>query len=354
MQSIAFILNSISGGGIARVVTSYANYLIKDGVEVHVITLHRMEHFYHLEEKIQLHENPCLRKESSKLKYTVKTFQFVRNTIKEISPEVIISNGEWINSFVYIATVGIKSKLLLADHSNPNIKLGFLHDRLKKFTYNRTVGVIVLSENAKNILSGKVDSEKIHVLPNPLNTVERKNIPVKDIIVSIGRMTTVKGHRYLIEAFHHTGLKDWKLSLVGEGPEMQGLKILAKKLRIDDQVLFHGKQSDIAHYLSEAKIFVLPSLSENFPMALTEAMSLPLACITTDCLSGNKQEAIIKNDINGLVVEPGNIEELSSAIKRLASDKTLQKELAHNAYKIRDQLSIDYNIIKLKNIILDN
>lgn len=98
----------------------------------------------------------------------------------------------------------------------------------------------------------------------------------------MGRLEKVKGHEYLIKAFAKIEDQDWELSIVGDGSERPYLENLTKVLNIDNKVIFHGHLRDFRKQLSEAKIFVLPSLSEGFPNALIEAMSLPLPCISTD------------------------------------------------------------------------
>ena len=53
--------------------------------------------------------------------------------------------------------------------------------------------------------------------------------------------------------------------------------------------------------MGESEIFVLPSFYEGFPNALIEAMSVPLACISSDCVAGPGD--IIEDGVNGLLVE---------------------------------------------------
>ena len=71
----------------------------------------------------------------------------------------------------------------------------------------------------------------------------------------------MKGHEYLIRAFAKLNAPGWELSLVGDGSLMKYLRCLALELQINDCVLFHGQLRDFSRELSEASIFVLPSLS---------------------------------------------------------------------------------------------
>ena len=117
------------------------------------------------------------------------------------------------------------------------------------------------------------------------------------------------------------------------------LKATADTLGITDRVHFEGRKEDFAKDLSESEIFVLPSLSEGYPNALIEAMSVPLPCISSDCVAGPSD--IIKNGINGILVEPGNADAMAKAMTLLIENKDLRDNLAKEAYKIREELATE-------------
>ncbi len=77
-----------------------------------------------------------------------------------------------------------------------------------------------------------------------------------------------------------------------------------------------------------ADLFVLPTLSESCSMALLEAMSFGLPIITTR-VGGNT--SLISNEIHGLLVAPGCVEELAAAIRQVALDEPLRQSLGSAA-----------------------
>ena len=79
---------------------------------------------------------------------------------------------------------------------------------------------------------------------------------------------------------------DWKLVIVGDGPRRKNLEGIVSKLNIGDRVIFTGFQEDVDFFLSQSKIFVLPSLIEGFPNALIEAMANSLAPVSFNCEAG--------------------------------------------------------------------
>ena len=104
------------------------------------------------------------------------------------------------------------------------------------------------------------------------------------MIVSIGRLATQKGHRYLLEACARL-LRDvphLQLVLAGEGESRAALEALARTLRIDHCTHMPGHRSDVQPVLDAADYFVLPSLWEAMPFALLEAMASGVPAVATD------------------------------------------------------------------------
>ena len=90
-------------------------------------------------------------------------------------------------------------------------------------------------------------------------------------------------------------------------------------------------------YLRLADIVVLPSLSEGAPNVLLEAMLAGRAIIASDV--GAVSETI-EHEVSGIVVEPGSVEELAGALRRLAGDGELRQRLGRAAEEtVRETLS---------------
>lgn len=329
----------------------YANELVETGHEVVLVLLHKRPIFYKIDSRVKIYENPFNRRKGNLFLYIINTFFFIRKTIRNLRPCVAISNGEWINSFVFLSLLFLDTKVFLVEHSNPDLNLGILHQKGRAILYRFANGIIVLTERAKTVLGENLKLSNIYVVPNPINFVERISVDREDIVVSIGRLSKVKGLDNLIRSFKATKEVSWTLSIVGEGPERKYLESLVEDLDMKDRVLFHGRKENIDYYLSQSKIFVLSSLSENSPMALMEAMSVPLACIATDCMSEKGEKSLIQDNVNGLLVEPGDISALSQAMKKLMIDDTLRSKCEEEAYKIRKEYNIEANCSRLLEVI---
>lgn len=350
-NNILIINNGLAGGGIQRASTSLANYFAGQGHRVTVVALYRQDHFFILHPDIEFVE-PNFKRGNSRNKklYLLKMMFYLKKTVKRISPDTILAYGEWTNPFVVLALMGLPYPLYLSDRMSPLLKLPAINEFLKGNVYKKANGIIAQTSFAKEVIAKRTGVKNIEVIPNPVNVMERISCEKKKRIITVGRLSPEKGHRYLIEAFAALKRFNWELSIVGDGAERANLKKLTEKLGVRERVLFHGHVQDFRQYLSEAEIFVLPSLKEGFPNALLEAMSVPLACVSSNCIAGPSD--IIEHGRNGLLFEPGNVNELAGILEQLINNSNLRKEMAAEAFKVRDTFSFNKIAEKYLDFIL--
>lgn len=153
-------------------------------------------------------------------------------------------------------------------------------------------------------------------------------------ILSVGRLSWRKGYKYLIDAMPYV-LSEYpnaRLLLLGDGDQKTPLQRHVKKLGIDNSVLFLGSLSaEGLHSLyHEADVYVQPSLYEPLGIAILEAMSMRKAVVGTRV--GGIPE-LITNDVEGLLVEPGNSLQLATAITNVFSDSSCRRRFGSNARK---------------------
>jgi GalNAc-alpha-(1->4)-GalNAc-alpha-(1->3)-diNAcBac-PP-undecaprenol alpha-1,4-N-acetyl-D-galactosaminyltransferase len=351
-EKVCFILSGLQGGGTEKVVVTLAEKFSDLNIEVSIITLFLNKRSLPLSDRIKIFEPGVKRKNWNKYLYAILIIPYLRRTLKHINPDVIVSNGEWFNPFVILATRLLRFRLFVTDHMHPDLHFGFVQDVAKRILYKRATGVIVQTNYAAQVIKTRVSAKNVFVIPNPVTPIARIQSEQQKSIISVGRLSKEKGHEILIKAFSGLKKKDWRLNIVGDGPLADELKKLTYDLGLSDKVIFHGFLSDITSILSASKIFVLPSLSENFPLALCEAMTVPLPCISSDCLAGSDKDAIIKHGENGLLVKPGDIDDLTEKTDLLIEDELLQKKLAINAYKSREKFDLDHITVKYLSTIL--
>ncbi len=133
-------------------------------------------------------------------------------------------------------------------------------------------------------------------------------------LLTVGNLVKIKGHRHLIQALAQlraSGIPA-RLDVVGDGPLRGDLQKQARELGIDSYVEFHGIMSreGLAAIVGVFDIFVLPSLWENLPSALIEAMICGCPSVATDV--GGVSEVL--DSRAGVIVAPGSSEALVGGI----------------------------------------
>jgi glycosyltransferase involved in cell wall biosynthesis len=141
--------------------------------------------------------------------------------------------------------------------------------------------------------------------------------PPKALVVgSVGWLTDVKGHTYLIEAV--AKLKQdfpaLHLVIIGSGDRHDALLQQAESAGLRDAVHFLGHRDDIESCLAGMDLFVLPSLNEGMGRALIEAMAAGLPVIASHV---GGIPAVIRHERTGLLVPPGDANALAVALRRL-------------------------------------
>jgi glycosyltransferase involved in cell wall biosynthesis len=149
-------------------------------------------------------------------------------------------------------------------------------------------------------------------------------------IGTVARLRPEKGHPELLRAVAKLAGEGRRvdLELAGEGSALCSYRKLARDLSIADAVHFHGVVTDIPSFLRRLDIFVLPSFSEGLPITILEAMATGLPVIAT--MVGAIPEVLF-NGRNALLVEPGDIDALASAIRQLHDDVHLRETLGSAA-----------------------
>jgi len=178
----------------------------------------------------------------------------------------------------------------------------------------------------------------------PADVVERVKTELaldhRPVILSIGRLSYEKGHADLLQAISigvaKGTLRDVRVVLVGDGPEMESLKSAAIRLGIQDQVQFAGQRSDVRPYYSLATLLALPSHSEGSPNVVLESMAAGVPIVATSV--GGVPE-ILTGEATGLLVPVRDPAAMAAGIERLLADPALRAHLAEAA---RDHVAAHY------------
>ena len=197
------------------------------------------------------------------------------------------------------------------------------------------------------------DKYKCHVLNDPiLEVIKFKKLEKKKIenqitgtkyIINIGRLSNQKNQSFLIKAFKKILEKDnsFNLIILGEGELKNELKILSKKLKIDNKIFFLGHVDNVFKYLSNSKYFILTSRWEDPGFVLLEAAFTRTTIISADCPNGPRE--ILDNGRGGFIYKSNDINNFLETFKE-AEESTAEMIMV----KKKEALKKSMNYTKLR------
>jgi glycosyltransferase involved in cell wall biosynthesis len=234
--------------------------------------------------------------------------------------------------------------------------------KLLSWIFCKCQRLIVLSESWKSFYIDTLGlkSEQVVVFYNPVKVpteVPSRSFSTKLNLLFLGRIGQRKGAFDLIKAFSSLPTEYQTRSIMvmaGDG-DIEKARDLVTTLNLQDYIQLPGwigsDERDIL--LSKADIFVLPSYNEGLPLAMLEAMAWELPVIVTPV--GGIPEIVTQSE-NGLIVNPGNVEQLSNAIKSLIENEALRLSLGAKARTSVFPLDIKkhwVDFIDLYNLVLN-
>ena len=162
-----------------------------------------------------------------------------------------------------------------------------------------------------------------------LRALVRSELAVDDdelLFLTVANLRPEKGYDVLLEAAKAIADRDLpiRIAAVGRGPLRDALRARHVELGLEDRFQFLGQRDDVLQLLAGADAFVLASRHEGLPVALMEATSVGLPIVASR-VGGIPQ--VLEDEVDALLVPPGEPGLLAQAMKRLASDPELRDRL---------------------------
>ncbi|MCX7191103.1 MAG: glycosyltransferase family 4 protein [Candidatus Methylopumilus sp.] len=269
----------------------------------------------------------------------------LRKLIKDVRPDVISchsSTDHWLSALARL-TLNIKPAIVRTRHISTHV-----HRKLSsKWLYNNGCeSIMTTSESIKDDLTRDkfvrtpatsvptgIDTD-VFVPGNKLKQRKLLKLPQKHFIFGIAAtLRSWKGHSDLIEAFNLLKNPLCTLIIIGDGPQMENCKKLAKNSSYPENIKFIGDLQNIVPYLQGMDCFVLPSYAnEGVPQALLQAMSVGLSIIS--CPVGGIPETL-RNYKRAILTKPKSPELLSKAmLKIMKTTNTNQFKNIHRPFTL--------------------
>lgn len=337
-MKIVFVIPNMTGGGTEHVIALLAQEYVKMGFEAAIMQFAGYERAYELDRRIEDF--------SISNKSNGNPFIFVRRVIKmrryfRKNPDCHIFAFCVMGAvFSVIATLGMKRPILVAERSSPD---SCKQVRLRNWAYKRADRITFQTREGISYFPDWIKSKAV-IIPNPIDSAlpELYKGNRTRHIVSVGRLSAVKNHMLLFEAFADflKRFPDYELHIYGEGELESELKDLAVRLKINEKTVWHGFCRDVKERIRDAGMFVSTSNYEGISNSMLEALAMGIPSICTDCPIGGAR-SYIENEKNGLLIPVGDKEALVKAMTRIASDSGFADRLSENAAKVRDKYSVE-------------
>ncbi|MGE3292480.1 MAG: glycosyltransferase family 4 protein [Geminicoccaceae bacterium] len=264
---------------------------------------------------------------SSALRNNLRRLARLRRLLRSSRPDVVLSFLSATNVLTMLATRGLGVPVIVSERSDPQRQaLPAAWRILRWLAYPLAQHVVVQGELARAGLAWPSRRRAV-VAHNPVLLPPDVRPRDQPIVVGVGRLVPLKRFDLLIRAFavNAPDCPDWRLVIWGDGPERQRLEALVQELDLADQVALPGQTATPGAWLDHAGIFALTSRFEGYPNALAEAMAAGIAVVATACPVGPR--AMVRHEVDGLLVGNGDLPELSRALARLMRDPVLRRRL---------------------------
>lgn len=348
-MKICFFINSLSNAaGTERITVDVANALARNGYQIQFVLLgDNLNSFYELESAVKIYTI------HSSFSQKIKSVFRLKKWISYYKPDYIVNVAFQMAAISLLACVGCRTKVITWDHFflESGSKLGYLM-RLISATFGYKQ--VVLTETDRLHYPVLLRS-KIICIPNftKLNIEEKMSDQKAKTVISVGRLNHCKGFDLLIRSWAKVAhfCPDWKLQIVGGGDDLEALNSLVNKNNLSGTISILPPTKDILSIYLNSSLYVLSSRFEPFGLVLIEAKACGLPIISFDCPNGPKH--IVRNGLDGILVDPENTDKLSETILSVIEDSELRKKFSKHAQQdYRERWSENVIVCKWKSLLV--
>lgn len=355
---LCIVISSLRAGGAERAATTLANYWIKKGWKVTIITFAGSDQdFYSVSsdvKRIALNKTGDTYGVLTGLWNNFSRVRALRHAIKRENADIALGFMPSSNILCGLACIGTGVVAVGSEQNHPPAQL--LRQpwpTLRRLVYPRLFAVSSLTAKSAAWIRVHTRARRVPIIPNPITyplpngdpvidpSVIRKLLGGEKVLLAVGRLVEQKGFDRLLTAFSlvYPAHPEWRLVILGEGPLRENLNSQRDELDLARIVALPGVVGNLGAWYSAADAYVMTSRFEGFGNTLAEALTYGLPSVAVDCETGPSD--IIRHDIDGILVPQDNLDALVRALNRLLGDADLRQKFSQRAVDARERFAID-------------
>lgn len=276
----------------------------------------------------------------------------IRRALADMRADVLHSHMIGLAIFGAAATLGTGVPHVITMHGTGRETSAARRRWALRAAVRTSAASIAVSDGLRRELRGLIGpvADRMDVLPNGVpervgaRGLTRRALGVRDdelLIVAVGNLFHNKGHALLLGALGRVPHDvPWRVVIAGRREDAaDALDARIAALGWEERVHLLGPRDDIPDLLAASDVYAMPSLNEALPMALLEAMFSGAAIVASAV--GGIPEAV-RNERDGLLVPPGDVDALAAVLTRLLPDGDLRRRLGVSAReRARAEFGVD-------------
>ncbi len=372
-KTIIFVIDGLGMGGAERLMIPILGHLDRDRFEVRVCVL-QSKGGNPLAEELRALGVPVDLLNVKRLR-DIGALLRLSSYLKERRADIVHTQLEFANILGNISAKRLGLPSVCTVHVMPSLATTIknkLHQQVEWMALRLFCDrVITVSEETRRlyIAGSGISAEKLLTIyngidltrfqrlePDLVRAAVRREFNLPDdarLLTTVAVLRAPKGIEYMIRALPAVLAAHpdaWYL-IVGDGEQREALTAETDRMGAGERVVFAGARKDIPRLLSASDIFVLPTLTEALPTVLAEAMACRLP-IVASAVGGVPE--MVQDGGSGILVQPMQPAELSSACNALLADPDLRSRMGEQGRELVNQkFSIDRQVVQLEKLYLE-
>lgn len=309
-KNLVFLIGGLNFGGMERVVF-IAKELLKNDYKVTIVTQYQNNADY--EKKDDYYNLDVPPSKNKLLVFLKRLFRCIKMK-RKLKPDFVFSFGMYSNYLNVFSNVFLKRKpkTIAGIRSYDWLTDSFVSSKIDKYVMNKFDSINSVSKliamDAEKYWGIPINKNKIVYNPYDIKMIERKASEQIDdyifkknvfYIISMGRLANQKGYNNLIRTMSLVCKKidNIELLILGNGEKKEPLLNMIKEYGLESNIKLLGGKLNPYKYIKNCNLYVLSSITEGFPNALSEAMCVGTPVVAVNCKSGPAEIILGKPNI---------------------------------------------------------